>query len=432
MSGIVAAFLFDRIVVQAFGAHARVASVWFALATVTNLVVGRVTFAAGVAVALAAILALQRGRPALAGFCAVLASLTSPLAGLFLATAAVGLGMARREHRTHAMAVGAVTLVPVLGIAVLFPSPGSFPYEPWALARDLAVCALVYLVVREAYPVLRWGCLAYAATMVGAFAVSSPVGGNVSRLAQYVAGPLLACVLLPGRRLLLAALAVPLVFWQWFPALDGMAYAQGDPSSHEAYYSPLIDYLESAPSVGRIEIPSTLRHWETAYIAPEIPLARGWERQTDIANNPMFYDGSLTSASYQTWLESNAVEFVALPDAPLDDSSLLEQQIILSRPSYLQPVWSSRHWQVWRVVGYRGLVEGPGRLVEQTPSSFTVAVSAPGDLVVRIHSSTHWATEGPGCVTSTPDGWTLIRGAEPGRLHVSQELQGTSCPDEGG
>jgi hypothetical protein len=173
-----------------------------------------------------------------------------------------------------------------------------------------------------------------------------------------------------------------------------------------------------------------MRHWEAAYIAPTVPLARGWERQTDIVDNPIFYDGSLTAATYQRWLVDNAVEFVALPDASLDSSSMSERRLLESSPSYLQPVWSDAHWQVWRVAGYHGLVDGPAQLVALTPSSFTLDVHGSADLVIHIHSSPHWAVDGGGCATSTLDQWTLVRGARPGTVRVTQALQGTPCPDD--
>ena len=48
----------------------------------------------------------------------------------------------------------------------------------------------------------------------------------------------------------------------------------------------------------RIEIPFTRFHWETYVVAPRYPLARGWERQLDIKDNPLFYSGPLTAATY--------------------------------------------------------------------------------------------------------------------------------------
>ena len=69
-SGVASAFLFHRLVHRAFGAAAWVGSLWFATSTVTNLVVGRATFALGVAFALGALLALQRGHGSRRGGCA--------------------------------------------------------------------------------------------------------------------------------------------------------------------------------------------------------------------------------------------------------------------------------------------------------------------------------------------------------------------------
>ena len=45
--------------------------------------------------------------------------------------------------------------------------------------------------------------------------------------------------------------------------------------------------------VGRIEIPLTEHHFEAAYVARAVPLARGWERQLEIAANPLFYEPGL-------------------------------------------------------------------------------------------------------------------------------------------
>src|SRR5258708_6773567 len=83
VSGIASAFFFDRILHFSFGSIAWLGSIWFALSTVTNLIVGRTTYAFGVALALAAIYALQHRKVAIAIAAAVLCALASPLAGSF-------------------------------------------------------------------------------------------------------------------------------------------------------------------------------------------------------------------------------------------------------------------------------------------------------------------------------------------------------------
>ncbi|HTD50101.1 MAG TPA: hypothetical protein VK771_05845, partial [Acidimicrobiia bacterium] len=335
-SGAASAFLFHRLVHHTFGASARVGSVWFATSTVTNLIVGRVTFALGITFVLAALLALQRHRTALAVPCALLCALVSPVAGLFLAIAAGAWGIARPSARNAAWLVALAGIGPVVAIAMLFPSPGSQPYELWALGCDLGLCALVWFVVPARYGALRWPAAIYAVVLIATKVFASPLGGNVSRLNQYAAGPLLACALWEYRRALVVVVAIPLLFWQWFPTVDTILFARTDPSTHRAFYQPLLQFLGAQPhTFGRIEIPDTLRHWEAAFVAPQFALARGWERQLDYAYDAQFYDGTLTAGSFHTWLSENSVQYVALPDVQLDPSSTTEAKLLNGRLPYL-------------------------------------------------------------------------------------------------
>jgi hypothetical protein len=428
VSCVAAAMLFERILRFAYGRTALVGALWFALGSVTNLIVGRVTFALGVALGLAAIYALQRRHPILAVIAALLCSLSSPLAGAFLVLGATAWACAQRERRTAAIAAGIAALAPLAVITFLFPYDGHEPYEPWALGWDLALCLALFVAARRTRA-LQVASVLYAAAAVGSFVLPTALGGNVSRLGQYVAGPLLACALLPRRRLLMAALAVPLLIWQWYPALDAIAFAPTDPSTRAAYYRPVVDYLSAQTGpLGRVEIPSTYRHWEAAYAAPALLLARGWERQLDIAYNRLFYDkGELSPQSYHAWLTENGVKYVALPDARLDDSSNGERALLLRGLPYLQPAWHDAHWRVWRVTDFHGLVDGSATLVRLSPDRFVVEVLRPGDVMVRVRASRHWAIDGDGCVAATDNGWTELRDLRTGIIDVSQSLGGTPC-----
>jgi hypothetical protein len=428
LSGIASAFLFERVLRFAFGSVAWLGSLWFALGTVINLIVGRTTYAFGVALGLGAIYALQHRKAALAVVGAVLCSLASPLAGGFLAIVALAWACSQRTQRIQALAVLVGALAPIATVALLFPTAGSEPYEPWALIWDLVLCLIVAISLRR-YAAVRWGAACFALVAVGSFVVPTALGGNVSRLGQYVAGPLLACALLPRRRVALGILAIPLLVWQWFPAVDGIAFARTDPSTRVAYYRPLLAYLEhQSATIGRVEIPSTYRHWEAAYAAPHVPLARGWERQLDIAYNPIFYSQPLTAATYRTWLNANGVKFVALPDARLDDSSIGERTLISSGLPYLHEVWHDAHWRVWRVDGFDGLVEGPATLQSMSPDRLTLAVSGTDDLVLRVRATSHWSVRPGGCAASTDDGWTVLRNLPLGTVTLTQSLAGTPCP----
>jgi hypothetical protein len=265
----------------------------------------------------------------------------------------------------------------------------------------------------------------YAAVLIATKLVASPLGGNVSRLNQYAAGPVLACALWEYRRRLVILIAVPFIVWQWLPTTDTILFAHADPSTHRAYYQPLLSYLSTQDTgFARVEIPATYRHWEAAFVAPEVALARGWERQLDYAYSASFYNHTLTPASYRSWLANNGVRYVALPDTQLDDSSLLEQHIILQGQPYLRYVWGNVHWRVWEFTGYRGLVDGPAHLVSLTPDSFELAVTGTAPVTVHVHYSPRWAVDGDGCTLPTAGGWTRIEQVPAGTVRVAQALRG--------
>src|SRR6185437_473809 len=121
----------------------------FALGTVINLIVGRTTYAFGVALALGAIYALQHRRAAIAVGLAVLSSLASPLAGCFLAVIALAWAASQRRQRVSALAMLAGALAPIGAVALLFPTAGSEPYELHALVLDLVLCAAVAITLRR-------------------------------------------------------------------------------------------------------------------------------------------------------------------------------------------------------------------------------------------------------------------------------------------
>ncbi len=425
------AVLFDRLVRSSFGSGAAIGSLWFAVATVTNLIVGRVTFGLGVTFALASVYPLSRKHPFISIGAALLAGLASPVAGLFLAIACAAWGWARPRVRVTAWSAMAAAFLPVLAIAVVFPSPGAEPYEWWALGCDLALCLAALAVVPMRFAALRWAAVIYAVVLLATKLVESPLGGNVSRLNQYAAGPLLVCVLWEHRRHLVVLVAIPLVFWQWFPATDAILRAPSDPSTHRGV-------LPAAHQLAHRER-DRLRTGRDPRHVPALGVgirragdscSRGWERQLDYAYAEEFYDGTLTTESYREWLRSNGVAYVALPDTQLDASSHVEADIIRSGPSYLEHVWTGPHWQVWQFTGYRGLVDGPARMAELNADSFLLDVRAPGAVTVRVHYSPRWAVDGDGCTVETPNGWTRIENLQPGSVRVSQALRGTRC-DEG-
>lgn len=394
--------------------------IWFSVATVANFIIGRLPFALGLAFGLAALAAVQRRRPLAAGLLAVLCSLASPLSGAFLLLAAAAWAPALGWRRALPLAGASSGLL----VALVLGGGGSFPL-PWtSLVTVLVFAAFGLIFAPHGHRTLRLGLATYAVAAVVLFLVPNPVGGNITRLGTILAGPLAAVVLLStGRRRVLLVVAGPLMIWQLAPVTGAIADSS-TPSSRPAYYAGLLGFLQShtTPSE-RVEIPLTRAHWETAYVASKVPLARGWERQIDVAYNKVLYDRELTAGQYRAWLLDNRVSYVAIPDAPLEPASVREAEIVAGSPSWLVPVWQDAHWRVWRVVGARSLVTGPATLTALEDSSFTLDFRTAGTADVRLHHTRFWDIEDQGaCVSRSTQGWTQVTAFGPGTVTVTARL----------
>ena len=421
LAAVAAAVLFERIAREQWGAQARLGAIWFGAASATNLFTGRLTFAFGVALALGAVLAAQRERPRLALALAVLAPLGSPVAGLFLALAAGAHGLATRRHLSFAIAAAA--FVTAVALALAFPEGGLHPFVFSSYWPTIAFAAAVLALVPREERVLRYGAAVYGLACTAAFLVDTPMGGNAVRLGTLFGGPLLACVLWRRRNLALALLAVPLLYWQWMPPVRDMRDASGDPSVQASFYMPLNTFLHGVRPTGRIEVLPTRNHWETVHVARRFALARGWERQLDLKYNALFYEPRLDPIAYRTWLSSNSVQYVAIPEARLDYAAIPEARLVRSGVDYLEPVWGNENWRVYRYKHVVPIVLGPAHLVSLKPNSFTVRASSPGVVDVRVHFTRYWKLEaGAGCVESAPGGLTRLRLTRAGLTRVGADF----------
>ncbi|HET8980948.1 MAG TPA: hypothetical protein VFN87_22535, partial [Solirubrobacteraceae bacterium] len=332
-------------------------------------------------------------------------------------------------------AVAAAALAPVTALALSFGDPGT---EPFALSTLLPLVAIelgAFAAAPAAAIRLRATIAVYTAVTVVAYAVPSAVGSNVARLGTVTAVPLAALLWWRRRPVMLALLAAPLLYVGWQAPVRDVAQTIGDPSVTAAYYRPLLRYLRAQPGVFRVEIPLTRTHWEAWWVARFVPLARGWERQLDIADNALFYRGRLTAAAYKAWLHRTAVRFVALPDAALDYSARAEARLIRHGLPYLRPVMRSAHWRVYAVAGATPIATGPAGLTAMGPDALTLAARTPGVTVVRVRFSPYWWLTGPaapgGCVAAQGP-WTRIALRRPGRVRLVIRLApariGTSSP----
>jgi hypothetical protein len=423
---LVSAFAFERIAFAVYGPRARWGAMCFALAAAGDLWIGRITFALGVTFATLAVLALVRERPWLAAALTALCAATSPVAGLLLALAgATHVLVTRRRLAGFALVVPAFLVV--IPLELLFPEGGWEPFAASSVIATLAVTlAFLYVVPREER-LLRIGGFVYLGVTLLSIA-PTPMGSNIARYAVLLAGPLALCALGrdgfrgAGRPLaaVLVAVAGIVVWTAWGPVRESAGIV-GDPSTGAAYYTPLKRFLvaHGGPLV-RVEVPFTHSHWEAALLAPQFELARGWERQLDTKNDPLFFKKGLTPAAYRVWLVNNAVSYVALPDVRLDGSSDEEAALIRSGLPYLREVFSSKHWRVFAVLDPTPLVSAPATLIGLDHDSFTLRFPAAGSSIVRLHYTRYWtAVRGRACVAQASGGWTAVSVRSAGAVRIA-------------
>jgi hypothetical protein len=361
---------------------------------------------------------------------AACAALASPLAGAFVALAGAAWLLAEwPQRRRQLIPFCGAAMIPVVGSSLLFPGQGAmpFPFKDWAFTGG--IFALTALLLPARARVLRIGCALYLAAFVLSFVLHTPVGGNIERLGETF-GPAVAVIALwPARRLLLPVVAVPLIILQWGPALSALSTNRVDPSTKKGYFTPVVRYLEAREDPpARVEIVPTALHWEAAYAAPSVPLARGWERQLDTADNPVFYGKTpLTAESYRSWLLANGVRYVALPDVGLDYAGKAEGALVRSGVPGLVPVWHNAHWRVFEVSGSPGIVSGPAIPLVIDGGNVKLDVTSPGNVLVRVHYNSNWSVvTGSACLSEGPQGWLLAHATAPGPLQLQLKLVGAN------
>ena len=217
-----------------------------------------------------------------------------------------------------------------------------------------------------------------------------------------------------------AALLVIGLWTIWGPVRETAAVA-GNASTDASYYMPVERFITShGGSRTRVEVPFTRGHWEAAWLAPHVSLARGWEKQLDERYDAVLLAKGLTAASYYRWLRREAVSYVALPDTPLDHSSAQEGRLIEAGLPYLREVQRTRHWRIYAVLGATALAQGPGALSGVGHDWFALRVRAAGRFLVRVHYTRYWTVQrGAACVSAAPEGWTVVTARAPGVVKIA-------------
>lgn len=408
------------------------------LAAVLNMFSGRVTFAVGVSVALLAVRAVQLRRPLAGGLLLAVSGLASPLVPAFAGIIVLPFAVTRRHHNaTVWWALGGAAL----GVAVpylLFGAPGSQPYPWttlfWSLIIGTGATAALYGPGACRQTPARWiAPLALVAAVI-LFFVPTGVGSNMSRFFYLVLPGVVLYWSLKSPKVLALLLSPALVYALFVALYDQVTVA--DSADSKTLYAPLTTMLDILVDDGqvdnhRVELVDTRTHAGSYLLTDSVPLARGWENQSDMRYNPVFYDrGALDAGSYRHWLADNAVAFVAVAADPLPQQDK-EAELIGQGLPYLDRIWSNPYWALYRVESPTPIVPAPLRLLESTASAMSIEV--PEDAVgvnhlLRIRpnrylTATSPTVTEPACLASTPDeNWTVVRFDAPGRYTLAGQF----------
>lgn len=420
---------------------------WTVFALWCDVVSGRVTFALGVLFGLVATVLLfpperavrgHNSRLATATALSALATMCSPVAGLFMLVVAAALFLTKR--RKDAYVVAAAPPLVVGATSLLFPFYGVQPFSWYFAIIPLGTAVVVALVVPQAWRSVHLGAIVYAAGVALTWIVPSPIGSNVERLALLFGGTVLLMVAMGSTYGTRRTVALWLAFagvavWQITKPVVDQITTSAVSSTVKNSGSLISELSKVRADRGRVEVVPMRSHWEASGLSPYVNLARGWNRQADVERNPLFYKGTLTANSYRDWLRHWSVNYVVLPvaDEP-DGAAVAEAKIVAAGQSWLRPVWHDAEWKVYEVTGADPLADPPAVVDEAGPADLTVTMPRSGSTLLRIPWSPVLGIEGAtdnkhGCLTSDGD-WTRLYAPTAGTYKIGGSygaIRGTQC-----
>jgi hypothetical protein len=404
--------------------HPRAAALVGAGVFAANLMVGRLTFALGLVFGLGTLLTMWvegRWRYPLLVLGTALTWAASPLAALFLAM--VGVGLATRRQ----LAVGTVLTTTgglMLLASTLLGQGGVMPMAADDMVRGLIACLLVAFVTR--YQVVRVVAALSGLSLVFAYFVATPVGVNAVRFPAIFALPVALATSRLRWRAVIPVAAATLVL---IPPMN-LSDAVGQAANQKQFFTALDRRLHALPLTGRVEVVPTVDRWESVYVASRVPLARGWMTQMDKANNDLFFDPALMTASgYRSWLHRNAVQYVALSTAPPAAAGVTERALVQGGLPYLSRVWHSAVWTLYAVQHATSTVGGAA-LRSQDAGGVTFLAPHPGTVEVRVKWSRWLTLDGPSGCLAPRGGWTRVRVLVPGTYRLSSEVLPDQAPSQ--
>ncbi len=433
-----AAAAFAALVRRRWPAIATGPAVAFALLVPLAVAAGTYPFLLGLAIALGALVALAAGRRGLALAGVLVTAAAHPLALAFLLAGLLAAALTTRgwwrQRANLVLAAGTVAVAGVQGLLLrgFSSADAHYPFDPKDALAVAGFCVAGLLLTRglpDQRP-LQALFLVYAGLGALAFALSSPLGGNVVRLLLLMGAPLLLLPLAARGfrpRAIASVVLVGVLMWQALPAVAGWQTAAGSRAQNEDFWYPAIAFLERhADPDHRVQVVATADNWEAFYLAKRgVPLARGWFRQDDFPANEILYQEPLTPQRYRTWLRRVGVRYVLLPRDPLDYSARNEADLLRSGRSGLHQVARVGGWTVYELPDATPIATPADgiEVVRVTSSSVTLRASRPGVYRLRLRYTPYWEVERAAACAAPREPWgTELRVARAGLVRMSFDV----------
>lgn len=398
--------------------HPTAAQVVTLLTVGFNLWSGRVAFLVAGALGVAALIQFREHRLARTLVLILLSMLASPTIAAFIAVGLAGVflrGIPGRPSRFHAAGVVIVIGAALLVIQALYGSPGPETFA--STLRTQLICGLALLWLARPPAWLRTALWLSLFTILILSNVSNALGSNILRLVWFC---LPVAVVATSRRpwWLVALLSVPMLVIGGNMTLTDLKNAS-HPVSSAAYYTPLIAELGTLNMTNtRLELVDHGAHAGYDVLLGHALLARGWETQDDDRLNKPIVTPGLTADAYKSWLDDNAVGYVALPATTLIKA--VPEYLFVTRdtPDYLTPIWTSKDWTLFRVQGSQPIVPAPATVVSATQAKLTVDMPCACSITIRVHYSTHLRSTGSAKVRDNGSKWVTLTTPRPGTYEL--------------
>ncbi len=262
--------------------------------------------------------------------------------------------------------------------------------------------------------------------MVAAVLPANPMGGTFGRFFFVFGVPLLLTlrrVALP-RALIVAVVAGAALGQVIVPATHFVSHAEGA-SAQPDFFAPALAFAAAHHNADyRFHVVALSNHWEAYYFpVDDYAITRGWYRQSDALHNNLLNQKSFSAGQYVAWLHQMGVEYVFLPNAPLDLSGTQETALLVGDPRFAV-VFRDADWTIFRLRGARPIVQpergaGAADVLALDHDSIALRVSAPGTYLVKVSYSPYWqVTSGMGTLAPSRRDFIVLYARTAGEIDL--------------